>query len=649
MSKDMKNRFKYVMMGLTALAGAASFSGCSSSDEVDINPGYDPETGRVKTEFVFNVTQPEERTRQTAEVVGNGVFQGINDMYLFCFDNAPGSSSTVDANHTFALDDLGKPEPIHTGGTPNSSKVYTLYIPTGTRNFLFYATVNDLEKNGKPGYYGQLTKTYAGNVSSVNDISFRLVNRVENASDFMTPQTTLAAILNGIVGVAITEPEALSWAATSGTTNNELVPLGNIYDKFVSEANNGDVRQGSGIAVRNMVGELFGAINEIYAKTTNATAKALSEAILQKIAENFTVSASGTPTVYAWGDSYKSGTSSTVSNYPSAIGIPDGCAVLEFNKATGQFVYRNSGATVAKVSVEYNDVTYPAELTYYCNSGLWNSTVPKEAASYPTSAVEWMKAPTWTGNGWNSDAVSAATRAVAMKENITYGVSQLKATIQRNSANSFADNAAAISDSKDNNVFSGTGEDGISFNVTGILIGGQPDAAQFEYLPRSTSFNKVIYDPFPDTSNNELPASDNDKTLTNNTLVLDNFTVGETQSKVYVALELAATKSFYGLSGFIAAGQKFYLIGELDPLSAALEPVDWSKQTSFESGDTGYGVDRVFIRDAVTTATFTIGTTALQRAYSTIPDLRSTQMLFGLSVDLEWKAGLNFNVIIDGE
>ena len=52
-------------------------------------------------------------------------------------------------------------------------------------------------------------------------------------------------------------------------------------------------------------------------------------------------------------------------------------------------------------------------------------------------------------------------------------------------------------------------------------------------------------------------------------------------------------------------------------------------------------------RDAVTTATFTIGKDALQRAYSTIPDLRSTQMFFGLSVDLEWKAGLNFNVIID--
>jgi hypothetical protein len=457
----------------------------------------------------------------------------------------------------------------------------------------------------------------------------------------------LLGILNGIVETEITSPESLKWSATSGTANSNLIPLGQIYDKFVSPANGGDVRQGSAISIRNLVGDLFSVVNDVYTKTTNATAKALSEAILQKIAESFVVTSSGSPAVYKWGDSYTSGISSTVSNYPTSLGVPDGCAILEFDKAAEQFTYKNSSTSVSKVSIEYSDVTYPAELTYYCNSGLWQSIVAKEAASYPTTAADWMKDAIWTSSGWNSDAVSSSTRAVAMKENITYGVSQLKATIQRNVENSFTDNAAAISGATlPNNVFSGAEENGISFSVSGILIGGQPDAAQYEYLPRSTSFNKVIYDPFPDSSVSQMPASDNAKTVTNYTLVLDNFSVGETQTKVYVALELTADKGFYGLSGFINPGQKFYLIGELDPMSASLEPVDWSKQTSFESGDTGYGVDRVFIRDAVTTATFTISKDALQRAYSTIPDLRSTQMYFGLSVDLEWKAGLNFNVII---
>ena len=35
---------------------------------------------------------------------------------------------------------------------------------------------------------------------------------------------------------------------------------------------------------------------------------------------------------------------------------------------------------------------------------------------------------------------------------------------------------------------------------------------------------------------------------------------------------------------------------------------------------------------------------ALQKAYSSIPDLRSTKLLFGLSVDLTWKAGLSFDI-----
>ena len=641
----MKNRFKYAMMSVTALVGATAFWACSSNEEVANNPNYDPETGRVKTEFVFNVTQPDERTRQVGEVVGNGSFQGINEMYLFCFEGAPKSGSTVDANHTFALDAYGKPDPKHDNGTSNSSKVYTLYIPTGTSDFLFYATVNDADKNTQPGYYGRLSRNYSA-VSSVKDITFQLVNRVEKAADFTAPQTTLAGILNGILGVGITSPEAVKWAATSGTANKELASLGQTYDRFVSTTSDGDIRQGSATAVKNMVGDLFGVIYDIYSKASNATAKALSEAILNKIAENFTVTVSGNS--YKWEDNYATGTSSAVVNYPSSLGVPDGCAILEFNKATGEFVYKNSSTTVSKVSVEYNDVTYPAELTYYCNSGLWQSSVAKEAASYPNTAADWMKASTWTAVGWDSNPVSSSTKAVAMKENITYGVSQLKATIQRNLDNSFTDNAAAISGgATPNSVFSGTGDNGISFTVNGILIGGQPDAAQYEYLPKSTAFNKVIYDPFPDLSVSKLPASDNAKTVTNYTLALDNYTVSETQAKVYIALEMMADKSFYGLSGYINAGQKFYLIGELDPMSTSLDPVDWTKQISFQEGDTGYGKDRVFIRDAVTTATFTIGKEALQRAYSTIPDLRSTQMYFGLSVDLEWKSGLNFIVHID--
>lgn len=653
----MKKRMLFALMSGIVLVGTVGLLGCSS-DEVVNNPDYNPETGSVKTQFVFNVTQSQDRTRQTNTVVGNSSFQGINDMYLFCFDGTPSASgtySTFNADHKFALDAFGKPEPTLSGvETNSSSKVYTLYIPTGTKNFLFYATANDDTKALTPGFYGKLNKTYSGDISSVGDITFNLANRVEDADDVTTPQSELAGILNGLVSIEITTPEPLKWSATSGTTNNELVALGQAYDRFINQATDGDVRQGSATAVRNMVGELFAAINDVYSNTTYNPAKVLSETILDKISENFNVIKSGEAPniIYNWNyegsvsESYKT-TNTLVSEFPTSIGLPDGCAVLEFK--SGEFVYKNSETTLSSVSVDYTNITYPAELAYYCNSALWQTSVAKEAASYPTTASGWVTDTNW--DGWSVGAVTPTTRAVAMKENITYGVSQLKATIERNGANTFVDNANKITNGDlENNVFNGTtvtADNSISFTVTGLLIGGQPNGAQYEFLPKTNSFDKVIYDPIDGSIDGGLPSDDLEKTVTNYTLVLDNYTTKDEQDKVYVALELIADRSFYGLSGFIKAGEKFYLIGELDPTSTELDPIDWSKQISFESTDTGYGADRVFVRDAVTTATFTIGQNALQKAYSTIPDLRSTQMLFGLSVDLQWKAGLNFNVIIN--
>ena len=51
----------------------------------------------------------------------------------------------------------------------------------------------------------------------------------------------------------------------------------------------------------------------------------------------------------------------------------------------------------------------------------------------------------------------------------------------------------------------------------------------------------------------------------------------------------------------------------------------------------------------MTTANFVINETSLQHAYVTVPDLRSTQISLGLSVDLNWRAGLDFGDVVLGE
>ena len=85
--------------------------------------------------------------------------------------------------------------------------------------------------------------------------------------------------------------------------------------------------------------------------------------------------------------------------------------------------------------------------------------------------------------------------------------------------------------------------------------------------------------------------------------------------------------------------------------------MDPSTGTGYSSGT----LDKVFMQDYVTTATFTIGTNlngspdpsdptktiyphGIGAAYNVIPDLRTPKMELGLSVNLAWQTGLSFDV-----
>ena len=234
-----------------------------------------------------------------------------------------------------------------------------------------------------------------------------------------------------------------------------------------------------------------------------------------------------------------------------------------------------------------------------------------------------------------------------MKDNITYGAAQLVSTIKlgdgvgATTENALVDNAYDVTGGVvANNTFDGSTTDKtITLKVHGMLIGGQPASSGYDYLPLANNAARVIYDKISDTGTALSTTG-----ATNYTLVMDNFTTETTQSTVNIALEMTADKDFYGASGKIKSGQKFYLIGSLNPADGG--DITWTDHKSFKEGDSGYDKNRVFIRDAKTIATFTLQRNSLKNAYSTIPDLRSVQMLFGISVDLAWKAGLTFNVNI---
>ena len=653
----MKN---FALMSAIALTSAVGFTACSSSDDVaETNPNYNPEINAVKTEFVINVTQPGERTRMAAADAGAGTFQGITNMKLFCMTGVPATGdNAITSAKTLTLTPYTGPvidtqDPTKTN---SSSKVYTLYIPTGTSNFLFYATTKASVGDADKFTFGSLVNnlstatTVATSPSADTDIKFNLEAIASTEATVTTPQTTLLAVLNGIAGAAYDKnntpadaADDITWASTTTKTETYWQALKTAFNQFTNQATNNDVRQGSSAAILSMVVDLFGAVNDVYTNESNADAKGVAKAILEKIKTYFNVTLSGT--TYTWeSPAYNSDYNV---NFPEAVNLPTGAAVIVYNTTpTPGFAYVNTGTMgTAAVSTAYNKFTYPSELTYYCNSGLWQSTTGKKTTDYPTTSTAWITEGNWSG--WTSSAVTAATRAVAMKDNITYGAAQLISTIKLGAGvgttteDALVDNASTVTGGVvSDNVFNGsTADKTITLKVHGILIGGQPATSKYDYLPLNNDASDVIYDKF--SADGTVV---NTTGVTNYTLAMDNFTSAGTQNTVSVALEMTADKDFYGVSGKIKADQKFYLIGALDP--AAGGTITWDDHKSFKSGDAGYDANRVFIRDAKTIATFTLQKNTLKNAYSTIPDLRSTQMLFGISVDLAWKAGLTFNVNI---
>ena len=158
--------------------------------------------------------------------------------------------------------------------------------------------------------------------------------------------------------------------------------------------------------------------------------------------------------------------------------------------------------------------------------------------------------------------------------------------------------------------------------------------------------------------------------------------VPTTQNVVYVALEFINNTGddFWGNANLVREGGTFYIIGALDPSQGALpDGFSASLQESYtnskayiyneyKNGDFvhyalppykyvadgnkeyAYGTmaQRVFVQDHKTVAKFKIGYKSLQAAYITVPDLRSSQITLGLSVDLNWENYLTFDGVVLG-
>ena len=598
----MKKLSSFFLMGTVALAGLGVMSSCSS-DDLGNDPTTNPdETKAVKTQFALNIPRANGGTRMSGDnAQANKNFLGMEDIRMYSFNAAPAAGSTSTATFTLANIKSGISETA-------SSKIYSdVSVPVGTTHFLFYAHApqgtTDTEKFAK----GILTfEAPADNATATNGISAALVAVKGNDA---TSETDLLKILNDVAGVN-------GWdTAADGTELNKL------YTKYTS------AKAGSANSIRLTLQSLYNNLGGIVTGA-NADAQTVAKAIRAKIAESFTAT-TGTDGYVTL--AYKEG--SPYSTYPNNINLPDGAVQLSFD-ATNKFSYAAKSNLTGIENLEASKICFPASIYYFQSSDLAATAKELETNQWPTTTTKWtaatapwLKAENTIADGWTA-SVQPTTRSIAMRQNINYGVANLATTVKCGAA-SLPDNTdLTVTDPSE---FAGTvavPKEG--FTVTGLLIGGQPTKVGFNFQPASNdAFDYTIYD----KNLTGIVAKNGAASTPNYTIVLPNDKgrgVAD-QNKVNVAIELTNNSgvAFRGADGIIPAGGKFYLVGQLKPDAKTIE---------------GVTNPAVFMSDYKTTMNLNI--TSLKSAYNTIPDLRSTKLQLGLSVDLDWQVGLQFDVEI---
>ena len=517
-------------------------------------------------------------------------------------------------------------------------------------------------------------------------------------------------------GVAVATgdyPATVTWADyanTNGTspveTTHELyaleVKLAEVYKALTNiQAAQGELRAGYGTAILHTIEDVWSVINSVQCATPfskgEAVAKKLAELIHVEINKYFngtvpmtgdnkggavtgvafkpvstmvtafnadglwpTATAGTHPTVDGIG-------SEDLSKFPTAYAVPSGAAHYDWKSTEKMFEYvtnYNTSSVGGGSGFTVESYYYPAELLYFGNSPLRVSGTEHKEPTYPNGVGNWMTDGSWSSDWVKDSHVVSTTRSVAMRNNINYGSALLKTTVGYKSA-TLKDNNHDIQKAKDSSI-GDTDEpdkvitvDATSFQLVGIVIGGQYKKVGWDFTPKTTGNTQgYIYDKAIPDGANVIPAY-NETTpaasAPNYTLVFDNYKAEDPQDKVYVALELKNNtgQDFYGKHNLIRNGDSFYLVGKLDPTTITWDNLGQLSTDHplppYNADGTSKEIVRVFMQDFMTTANFWFNETSLHEALLTVPDLRHSSLTLGLSVDLNWSTGINFDNVILGQ
>lgn len=288
-------------------------------------------------------------------------------------------------------------------------------------------------------------------------------------------------------------------------------------------------------------------------------------------------------------------------DYPRNCSLPDGAVQVAWNSGENKFEAVNATNVGSLSYTSLNKFVYPSSLYYTVNTDIKTSDSP-QADKYGT---DWS---TCLGL-YDGSVVTDKTSSVALVNPIQYAVARLDVSAYFNG--NVTDNLKQTVDVTAGN----------KITLDGILIGGQknviwdftpvtaPDAPEYTIYDASVTSTQLKNSVNTDVIAQSLALQTADGTSVNFALELTNNT----------------GNAFTGIDGIVPNGGRFYLVGKLVPE---------------QSGNT-----KVFKQDFTTTAKVKI--TSLAHAYNCIPDLKNPKLELGLSVDLNWQAGLSQEVIIE--
>ena len=590
----MKKFNKFGFASAIVLAGAMGFAACSSDDEefVELNPTFDGNS--VKTQFAISLTNKVKGQRMTAnKAQEDNEFNGMKGIQLYHF-TVPVSAGTETSSAVTGLEAISADGFNYNGTGKINAKIYNnVAIAPGVKHFLFYGET-DIENNE-----GKTAAVYASANAAVTGTTFTPVSiktdkaNVTNTAgqSFSAAQYSVVTRLNSIVD----EIEAAEVPTSIKAIQNVILKQ----------------TAGSSEALRELVKDVYTEIKTQYNDMpVNATHKGATAKLLADI-----LSIAGLADNFEW-------VSGKNPEFPTAWGLPQGAVALEVNN--GKLAVKtdsDDGLTTA-----ISNYVYPASLFYYANTpaGVRN-------ASYFDVVEDANKTNngTWSDvvANFNQAEVSQTTRSVILWDQVQYGVARLETTVKFG-------NASSIPSWDNNNPVNITDKE---FPVTGVLVGGQKQVG-WNFSPTTANANDqyVIWDGTMTAGANMVASSA--ESSKNHTLVYE--TASGAVVNIAIELENNSGADFKGVNGCVVpAGAKFYLVANLDPTAAT-----GVTKPTLPGGGTA-AIDQVFKQDYVTKANLTI--TSLKNAYNVIPNLEQPELEFGVSVNLEWTPGLQFDVNVE--